>query len=80
MVDRKQPPRAIDAPKSCFVRLRTARHGPWIPARIFNRLGHLTAEIDGSEVDVMDVWTAGEVITGEQWMTLVRDRTRPKPF
>ena len=80
MVDRKQTPRAIDDPVPCFVRLRTERHGPWVPARIFNRLGLLTAEIDGSEVDVMSVWASGEVIDGEQWMKLIRDRKRPRPF
>jgi hypothetical protein len=78
--DRRQPPRAIDAPEPCFVRLRTTRHGPFIPARIYKTAEGLTAEIDGCEVDVMAVWTSGDVITGEEWMKLIRDRQRPRPF
>jgi hypothetical protein len=80
LVNRNQPSRRVDVPEPCFVRLRTERHGGYLPARIFTRLGVLTAEIDGHEVDVEAVWTAGEIITGEQWMKLVRDRSRAKPF
>ena len=80
MPDRKQPPRAIDAPEPCFVRLRRDPHGPYLPARVFGRLGHLAAEIDGETVPVESVWNAGDLITEGEWRDLIRDRSRTRPF
>lgn len=80
MVDRHQQPRAIDAPEPCFTRLRTTPHGPWLPARIYQRLGQLAGEIEGVPADVERVWTSGEIITEAEWRDLMRDRMRPKPF
>jgi hypothetical protein len=79
-MNRRQSPRAIDAPEECHVRLRTERHGGYLPARIFTRLGLLTAEIDGAQASVESVWTSGETITKAQYDDLVRDRKRAKPF
>ena len=80
MVSRNQKPRAIDAPESCFVRLRQNPHGPYLPARVFGRLGHLAAEIDGETVPVESVWNAGDLITEAEWLDLIRDRSRARPF
>jgi hypothetical protein len=80
MVDRRQAARAIDRPEPCFVRLRLSPHGPWVPARVFVRLGLLMAEIDGAEAPVDAVWTSGDIITKSQYDDLVRDRKREKPF
>jgi len=78
--DRRQPPRAIDAPEPCWLRIRLERHGPYLPARIFNRLGLLTAEIEGVPTDVERVWTSGDRITEAEWRDLMRDRARAAPF
>jgi hypothetical protein len=80
MVDRKQPPRAIDAPKECWLRVRPALRGGYVPARIYKSLGMLTAEVDGQAADVESVWTSGELITEQQYIELLRDRERPPPF
>ena len=80
MVDRHQPPRDVSAPEPCWLRIRLERHGPYLPARIFNRLGLLTAEIDGAACDAEHVWTSGDRITEREWLALVADRQRPKPF
>ena len=80
MVDRKQAPRAIDAPKECWLRVRQTLRGGYVPARIYRSLGMLTAEVDGVAADVESVWTSGELITQREWLELTRDRTRPKPF
>jgi hypothetical protein len=80
MVDRRQAARAIDRPEPCFVRLRLSPHGPWVPARVFIRLGLLLAEIDGAEAPVETVWTSGDRITEREWTDLVRDRSRARPF
>jgi hypothetical protein len=80
MVDRRQAARAIDRPEPCFVRLRLSPHGPWVPARVFVRLGLLLAEIDGTEAPVESVWTSGDRITEREWLDLVRDRSRARPF
>jgi len=79
-MNRRQQPRAIDAPEPCFTRLRTTPHGPWLPARIYRRLGQLAGEIEGVPTDVERVWTAGEIITEAEWLALVTDRMRPRPF
>ena len=47
MVDRKQVPRAIDAPRECWLRVRPTMRGGYVPARIYRSLGMLTAEVDG---------------------------------
>jgi hypothetical protein len=78
-MNRRQSPRAIEAPEECHVRLRIDRGG-YLPARIFRRLGLLTAEIDGAQASVESVWTSGETITKAQYDDLVRDRGRAKPF
>jgi hypothetical protein len=51
-----------------------------VPARVFVRLGLLLAEIDGTETPVETVWTSGDRITEREWLDLVRDRSRAKPF
>jgi hypothetical protein len=80
MVDRWRPARAIDEPRPCFVRLRRDRHGGYVPARIWQRMGMLAAEIDGEPVDVERVWTAGDIITESEYMQLISDRARKAPF
>lgn len=79
-MNRRQTARAIDTPEPCFVRLRTSPRGPFLPARIVQRLGHLTAEIEGAAAEVEQVWTSGELITEREWLDLVRDRQRARPF
>jgi hypothetical protein len=56
------------------------RHGPYIPARIYQGIKGLTAEIDGVTTDVERVWSSGDLITEREWLTLVADRKRPRPF
>jgi hypothetical protein len=51
-----------------------------VPARVFVRLGLLMAEIDGAEAPVETVWTSGDRITEREWIDLVRDRSRARPF
>ena len=80
MVNRNQKPRAIDAPEPCWLRLRLTIHGGYVPARIFRCLGLLTAEIDGVPASVDDVWASGDRISEREWLGLVRDRSRAKPF
>ena len=80
MVDRHQTPRDVSAPEPCWLRIRLERHGPYLPARIFNRLGLLTAEIEGVEAPVESVWTAGDLITEAEYNNLIRDRNRQPPF
>ena len=80
MVDRHQTPRDVSAPEPCWLRIRLERHGPYLPARIFNRLGLLTAEIEGVEAPIESVWTSGDRITEREWLALVADRKRPRPF
>jgi len=80
MVNRKQMPRAIDTPEPCWLRVRMERHGPYLPARIFQRLGLLTAEIDGTACDVERAWTSGDRITEHEWLALIADRQRERPF
>lgn len=71
MVDRTQPARIIDEPQPCFVRLRVVTGGPWVAARIFNRLGMLCAEINGRHADPMQVWHGGDQITEEQYSRMM---------
>ena len=80
MVDRWRPARAIDEPRPCFVRLRRDRHGGYVPARIWQRMGMLAAEIDGEACDVERVWCSGDLISEAEWRQLVADRLRPRPF
>ena len=78
--DRKQPPRAIAAPEPCYIKIRLEPHGPYLPARINRNLGLLTANIDGVPTDVETVWASGDLITEAEWLDLIRDRSRAKPF
>ena len=80
MVNRKQKPRAIDAAEPCFVRMRLEQHGPYLPARIFKRLGLLCAEINNVAVPVDSVWMSGDRISETEWLQLTHDRKRAKPF
>jgi hypothetical protein len=79
MVDRSQPSRLIDSPKPCFVRMQVVQHGPFVGARIFNRLGMLTAEINGKPADPFQVWHAGDLITEEQYQILMEE-PEPNPY
>ena len=77
MPDRKQPPRAIDAPEPCWLRVRLTIHGGYVPARIFKTLA---AEVDGRPADVNNVWESGDIISEREWLQLTHDRKRAKPF
>lgn len=66
-----QPPRRIDQPGPCFLRMRMARHAPFVGARIFNSLGMLAAEINGIQADVDHVWTSGEFIGEAEYLFLM---------
>ena len=66
-----QPPRRIDRPEPCFVRLRPRRHAPFAAARIFTALGMLSAEIAGVPADVDHVWTHGEFIDETEYLFLM---------
>lgn len=74
MTDRTQPPRIVDQPQPCFVRLRLVRGGPWVAARILRRLGMLTGEANGAPCDVYQIWHGGEVITEAAYNDMM---TRP---
>jgi hypothetical protein len=80
MPDRRQTPRRIDRPEPCFLKLRQTRHGPYVPARVFWRLGVLAAEIDGAAADVEQCWSSGDLISEREWRTLTADRARTAPF
>ena len=80
MPDRRQSPRDIANPEPCWIRMRMERHGPYIPARIYQGIKGLTAEIDGAETDVDRVWSSGDLITEREWLQLIADRKRPRPF
>ena len=70
-MNRKQPPRRIDAPEPCFVRMKLIRHGRNVGARIYLRLGMLAAEINGKEADPHQVWHAGELIDEAAYLQLM---------
>ena len=70
MPPNNQPPRRIDAPEPCFLRMRLVKNGPYAGARIFLRLGVLAAEINGEPADVDRVWTSGERVAASVWAEL----------
>ncbi len=74
-----QPSRAIDAPEPGFFRMKLVRGGPWVPARIFTRLGHLAAEINGQPCDVDRVWNGGHFISEDDYRALVGIEKPPDP-
>ena len=80
MVNRNQEPRVVDAPEECWLKLRPVSRGGYVPARIFRCLGLLTAEIDGVPASVDDVWAWGDRISEREWLDLIRDRSRARPF
>lgn len=80
MPDRTQQPRQIDAIEPCFVRLRTEKGGPWHGARIWRSLGMLRGEINGQPAEPERIWTSGDLITREEYDTLLRVANSPKPF
>ena len=80
MVNRQQPSRRVDCPEPCFIKMRLTIHGGYVPARIHKVLGHLVAEIDGQSADMTDVWASGDIITEAEWLDLIRDRSRARPF
>ena len=79
MVDRQQPPRIVDQPEPCFVRLQLVRNGVFVAARIFNRLGTLAAEINGKPADPFQVWHGGDLITEEQYARMM-ETPEPDPY
>lgn len=80
MVNRRQPPRIIDRPEPCWIRMRTESKGPYRAARIFLRLGMLLAEIDLQPADPVHVWHGGERITEQEYETLLLAINSPSPF
>lgn len=79
MVNRDQRARVIDQPEPCFVRMQLVRHGVYVAARIFHRLGVLTAEINGSPADPFQVWHAGDFITAEEYRRMMQ-KPEPNPY
>lgn len=79
MVDRNQAPRVIDQPEPCFIRMQLVRHGVFVAARIFWRLGMLTAEINGQPADPLQVWRAGEFIDQDDY-DLMMQRPAADPY
>jgi hypothetical protein len=79
-MNRRQPPRRIDEPEPCFVRMRLDRRTGWVPARITRTIAGLVADINGVSAPVDSVWTSGEMITEAQWRQLSADLKRPPPF
>jgi hypothetical protein len=59
--------------------MRLVRKGPYVGARIFLRLGMLTAEVNGVSADVDHVWTSGEIVTEDTFMVLTTD-PHPAPW
>ena len=89
MVNRNQEPRAIDAPEPCWLRMRLEPHGPYLPARIFHgtrpvsiglSITGLLGEIEDRAAEVDWLWASGDLITEAEWLDLIRDRSRAKPF
>jgi hypothetical protein len=60
--------------------MRLVSDGVWLAARIFERLGVLVAEINGREADPFQVWHAGNLISEEQYWSMLRDGPEPNPF
>lgn len=69
-MNRHQPSRRVDEPEPCFVRMRIAKGGPFVAARIFRVLGMLQAEVNGGPGGVDRVWTSGERIDEVTWRRL----------
>jgi len=80
MVDRRQPPRRIDAPEPCWVRVRTERKGRYHGARIFHCMGILMAEIAGVPADPFHVWSSGDRISEKEYDALIKAASEPPPF
>ena len=89
MPDRNQKPRAIDAPEPCWLRMRLEPHGPYLPARIFHgtrpvsiglSITGLLGEIEDRAAEVDWLWASGDLITEAEWLDLIRDRQRARPF
>jgi hypothetical protein len=80
-MNRSQPPRVIDQPSPCFTRMRLGgRRGPYVAARVYRRLGLLTAEINGCPAEVEEVWHSGELIDEETYWRLLEETRRALPF
>ncbi len=73
MVDRNQPPRRIDEPAPCFIRMQLVRNGVFVAARIFYRLGMLCGEINGKDAPVEQVWVSGELITEAEFNDMMEN-------
>jgi hypothetical protein len=79
MVDRKQRPRVVDDPQPCFIRMQLVRHGVFVAARIFHRLGMLVGEINGKSADPLQIWHSGSFITEACFNDMMRN-PEPDPY
>ena len=81
MVNRNQEPPGVDAPEVNVAKgCGRSRVAVTCPRVSFAVLGLLTAEIDGVPASVDDVWAWGDRISEREWLDLIRDRSRAKPF
>jgi len=80
MPDRHQPPRIVDRPEPCFVRMRVKRGGPWMAARIWSAFGMLMAEINGEPAAPERVWHSGDRIDEREYDMLLARMNDQKPF
>lgn len=79
MTDRDQPPRRVDKPEPGYFKIRLVKHGPWVGARIYNRLfisDIFAVFINGVEhpnphTSVWNVWHHGVFITKEEYERLI---------
>ena len=69
--------------------MRLEPHGPYLPARIFHgtrpvsiglSITGLLGEIEDRAAEVDWLWTCGDIITEAEWLDLIRDRSRARPF
>lgn len=79
-MDRTQPPRIVDQPEPCFVRLRKPGDRAWYAARIYRCLGMLAGEINGTPADIYQIWHGGDQITKAEYDALLLTAAQQSPF